>query len=102
MAQATLDNVISDAQLVPYPETFPLSMAITEFHFLLLFGDRLQVVSRLNGAVVQVIVIFWFFFGCAMSPLVHLRGVPVAATVARLTVVCALLQTVVPVWRVLT
>lgn len=32
----------------------PLSMAITEFHFLLLFTDRLQVVSRLNGAVVQV------------------------------------------------
>ena len=32
----------------------PLSMAITEFHFLLLFTGRLQVVSRLNGAVVQV------------------------------------------------
>lgn len=32
----------------------PLSMAITEFHFLLLFPGRLQVVSRLNGVVVQV------------------------------------------------
>eukprot|EP00752_Nemacystus_decipiens_P004533 g4139.t2 len=70
---ATLDNVISEAQLVPFPEdaggggdgdgglrgrvgmarSSPLSMAITEFHFLLLFTGRLQVVSRLNGAVVQ-------------------------------------------------
>ncbi|CAM9769058.1 unnamed protein product, partial [Laminaria digitata] len=72
---STLDNVIAEAQLVPYPEREegggglgddvssggpargggppPLSMAITEFHFLLLFTGRLQVVSRLNGAVVQ-------------------------------------------------
>ncbi|CAN0161159.1 unnamed protein product, partial [Hapterophycus canaliculatus] len=71
--QATPGNVIAEAQLVPYPESgeggdddgiggsrrgnvarsSPLSMAITEFHFLLLFTGRLQVVSRLNGAVVQ-------------------------------------------------
>ncbi|CAM9937676.1 unnamed protein product [Ectocarpus sp. 12 AP-2014] len=69
---ATPGNVISEAQLVPYPEaaeagdsgggggggtvarsSSPLSMAMTEFHFLLLFTGRLQVVSRLNGAVVQ-------------------------------------------------
>ena len=74
LVQSTLDNVIAEAQLVPYPEREeeggglgddmsagrarggppPLSMAITEFHFLLLFTGRLQVVSRLNGAVVQV------------------------------------------------
>lgn len=71
MGQATPGNVIAEAQLVPYPEaaeagdggggggavarsSSPLSMAMTEFHFLLLFTGRLQVVSRLNGAVVQV------------------------------------------------
>lgn len=79
LAQSTLDSVIADAQLVTYTEREegggglgddmggsgrvrggppPLSMAITEFHFLLLFTGRLQVVSRLNGAVVQVIEIF--------------------------------------------
>ncbi|CAN0241535.1 unnamed protein product, partial [Ectocarpus fasciculatus] len=71
--EATPGNVIAEAQLVPYPEeagdgggggggggggavarsSSPLSMAMTEFHFLLLFTGRLQVVSRLNGAVVQ-------------------------------------------------
>ena len=75
--QATPDNVIADAQLLPYPYPerrdapltskslsgggggflggpTPLSMAMTEFHFLLLYPDRLEVVSRLNGTTVQV------------------------------------------------
>jgi hypothetical protein len=32
----------------------PVSIAVTEFHFLTLRGDRLQVISRLNGLPVQV------------------------------------------------
>ena len=31
----------------------PVSIAVSEFHFLILRGDRLQIMSRLNGALVQ-------------------------------------------------
>lgn len=31
----------------------PKSIAVSEFHFLILLGDRLQVMSRLSGRLVQ-------------------------------------------------
>ncbi len=31
----------------------PVSIAVSEFHFLVLRGDRLQIMSRLNGKLVQ-------------------------------------------------
>jgi len=71
------ESVLMDAQLMPYTNTttvtlspqqsggdsnignllvsqaLPLSIAATEFHFLVLTQDRLQTVSRLNGSVEQ-------------------------------------------------
>ena len=56
--QSTAENVLMDAQLLPYvggssAYEIPMSIASTEYHFLALLGDRLQFVSRLNGSLVQ-------------------------------------------------
>lgn len=56
--QSTAETVLMDAQLLPYvggPSVYevPISIASTEYHFLSLLADRLQVVSRLNGSLIQ-------------------------------------------------
>ena len=54
LASTASDGVISESGLLPYPSQLPpLSVAMSEFHFLLLYHDRLQVISRLNGHIVQ-------------------------------------------------
>ncbi|OCH96211.1 hypothetical protein OBBRIDRAFT_744298 [Obba rivulosa] len=58
---STSDDLIDGAQLLPYPATstsstspsvtsgeVPISMALTEFHFILLYSDRVMAVSSLN------------------------------------------------------
>jgi hypothetical protein len=55
-AQNSSENVIMEAQLLQYTHTefeMPVSIGVTEFHFVLLGLGRLQVVSRLNSRVVQ-------------------------------------------------
>ncbi|KZT75150.1 hypothetical protein DAEQUDRAFT_659721 [Daedalea quercina L-15889] len=46
------DDLIDGAQLLPYPAVMasrmPLSMALTEFHFMLLYRDRVIGISNLN------------------------------------------------------
>lgn len=54
--QSATDNAITEAHLLHFSQTgfdTPISMGITEFHFVLLGDDRMQVVSRLNSSVVQ-------------------------------------------------
>ena len=60
-SQGTGDKVITDYALLPYPEhslsgadmkrEAPVSMAETEFHFLLLYADRLLVVNKLSSGL---------------------------------------------------
>eukprot|EP00850_Spirogloea_muscicola_P002070 SM000008S22159 [mRNA] locus=s8:142254:150448:+ [translate_table: standard] len=49
-------TVASDEQSAPASTTNsrPLSLAVTEYHFLLLFPNKLKVVNRVNQAVVEV------------------------------------------------
>ncbi|RKP09914.1 Pep3/Vps18/deep orange family-domain-containing protein [Thamnocephalis sphaerospora] len=61
-SQAAGDSVIDNAKLLPYPPRLhqtpptgpdaPLSFALTEFHFVMLFNDRLLAVCQLNNEVV--------------------------------------------------
>merc|ERR1711988_584035 len=54
-SQSPGDNVMSDTQLLPYPSSAlgsPLSLALTEFHFLLLYEDKFQAICKLNDEVV--------------------------------------------------
>eukprot|EP01112_Ceratiomyxa_fruticulosa_P020451 TRINITY_DN6960_c0_g1_i1.p1 TRINITY_DN6960_c0_g1~~TRINITY_DN6960_c0_g1_i1.p1 ORF type:complete len:978 (+),score=224.54 TRINITY_DN6960_c0_g1_i1:223-3156(+) len=53
------DTVITDSELLHYVKKdpkgmplAPLSISMTEFHFLLLYDDRFQVISKLNSSVV--------------------------------------------------
>ena len=48
------DDFIDSAQLLPYPspEAFPLSMSLTEFHFVLLYKDRVTGICNLNDSLV--------------------------------------------------
>ncbi len=63
--ESTSDDLIDGAQLLPYPimasspslsptrqntasSTVPISMSLTEFHFLLLYRDRVLGISNLN------------------------------------------------------
>lgn len=53
------DKVVVDTELLPYPKKdnkgvpiAPLSMTMSEFHFLLLYEDQLQVICKLNAAIV--------------------------------------------------
>ena len=60
-SQGTGDKVITDYALLPYPEhtlsgadvksEAPISMAETEFHFLLLYSDRLLVINKLSNGL---------------------------------------------------
>lgn len=50
-----VEDHIDNAQLLPYPQLpglgagdFPLSLALTEFHFLLLYRDRVVGICNLN------------------------------------------------------
>ena len=62
------ENLVVEAHLMPYPESNnrgdteydhrhfsskPISMSVSDYHFLILRGDRLQVVSTLNGELVH-------------------------------------------------
>ncbi|KAL1919217.1 uncharacterized protein VTP21DRAFT_1909 [Calcarisporiella thermophila] len=61
-SQSAGDSVIDNAQLLPYPGTSqdefstdpsyaadgPLSLALTKFHFILLYKDRVRAICRLN------------------------------------------------------
>lgn len=54
-SQQAGDQVISECKLIPYPppnSSHPINILITEFHFLLLYSDKLQAISRLNEEVV--------------------------------------------------
>ncbi|CAB4425152.1 unnamed protein product [Rhizophagus irregularis] len=61
-SQDTGDSVIDSAKLLPYPSTanndstavaeFPLSSALTEFHFILLYKERVKAICQLNDQVV--------------------------------------------------
>jgi hypothetical protein len=53
------DSVMTDTQLLPYPDApvragsppkVPVSITMTEFHFLLLYEDRFVAISKLNNA----------------------------------------------------
>lgn len=51
------DDFVDSAQLLPYPAAdntspTPLSMSITEFHFVLLYKDRIAAICNLNDALV--------------------------------------------------
>ncbi|CAJ0645140.1 10378_t:CDS:10 [Entrophospora sp. SA101] len=58
------DSVIDVAQLLPYPATpsendpnsvvseIPLSIALTEFHFIMLYQERIRAICQLNDAIV--------------------------------------------------
>ncbi|KAJ3120771.1 hypothetical protein HK098_004251 [Nowakowskiella sp. JEL0407] len=61
------DNVVENAQLLPYPPSkqqattvgdgiigvnVPISIALTQFHFILLFSDRVKGINALSGEVV--------------------------------------------------
>ncbi|KAJ3040940.1 hypothetical protein HDV00_010151 [Rhizophlyctis rosea] len=61
------DSVVDNAQLLPYPQSsqnpptspselnandVPISINITEFHYILLFRDRVKAIHALNGEVV--------------------------------------------------
>ncbi|ORX53539.1 hypothetical protein DM01DRAFT_1046133 [Hesseltinella vesiculosa] len=58
------DSVIDNVQLLPYPTSatdddgpqvtpdFPLAMALTEFHYILLYKDRVRAICQLNDQVV--------------------------------------------------
>ncbi|KAH9837059.1 Pep3/Vps18/deep orange family-domain-containing protein [Rhodofomes roseus] len=50
--ESTSDDLIDGAQLLPYPSVMasgmPLSIALTEFHFMLLYRDRIIGISNLN------------------------------------------------------
>ncbi len=53
-ASSSSEGMVSEAGLLPYPsQQPPSSIAMTEFHFLLLYHDRLQIVSRLSGHAVH-------------------------------------------------
>jgi hypothetical protein len=52
------DSVLTEADLMPYvppqgssPRSIPLSLAVTEFHFLLLYPTALVAQSRITGMV---------------------------------------------------
>ncbi|XP_038059367.1 vacuolar protein sorting-associated protein 18 homolog [Patiria miniata] len=55
------DNLTKDSRLLPYPDTGkgdvtaakPIAMALTEFHVLLLFQDRLKVMCVLNEQLID-------------------------------------------------
>lgn len=63
---STSDDFIDSAQLLPYPTSYaassphspspssstPISMSLTEFHFVLLYKDRIVGVCNLNDALV--------------------------------------------------
>ncbi|KAI9454019.1 Pep3/Vps18/deep orange family-domain-containing protein [Russula earlei] len=65
--QSTSDDFIDGAQLFPYPvlplppdpsceqsqPEFPVSMALTEFHLVLLYSDRIAAISTLNESLVH-------------------------------------------------
>ena len=58
VAEADSEDHIDNAQLLPYPslpglssEDFPLSLSLTEFHFLLLFKDRIVGICNLNDHI---------------------------------------------------
>ncbi|RIA95939.1 Pep3/Vps18/deep orange family-domain-containing protein [Glomus cerebriforme] len=55
------DSVIDSAKLLPYPTTpnndttaaeIPLSIALTEFHFILLYKERVKAICQLNDQIV--------------------------------------------------
>jgi len=52
------DSVIDMPHLLPYPATlsaaveFPISIALTEFHFILLYKERIRAVNQLNDQIV--------------------------------------------------
>lgn len=58
------ESVLMEAQLLPYVDSTqetnpallsPISFSVTEFHFLMLRGERIQALSSLNGTLVQEI-----------------------------------------------
>ncbi|CAG8467025.1 8972_t:CDS:10 [Ambispora gerdemannii] len=63
-SQGVGDSVIDSAQLLPYPATpseidpsvlvseIPLSITLTEFHFILLYKDRIRAICQLNDQIV--------------------------------------------------
>ena len=47
-------SILREHQLIPFPQLTdqtPLSMAITEFHFLTLYEDGVRAINRLSGEV---------------------------------------------------
>ena len=54
---ANSEDFIDSAQLLPYPAAdntspTPLSLSLTEFHFVLLYKDRIAAICNLNDALV--------------------------------------------------
>lgn len=49
------DSFVDAADVLPYPSKdgleFPLSMSLTEFHYVLLYKDRITAVSNLNDEI---------------------------------------------------
>ncbi|KAK9761063.1 tethering complex subunit [Basidiobolus ranarum] len=82
-SQGVGDSVIDSAQLLPYAPTpyendsnetkGPISIAITEFHFILLYDDRIRAVCQLNDEVVYEDVI-------PLAPSQHILGMVVDST----------------------
>ena len=48
------ESVMTDAALLPYPnpDDYPISMVLTEFHYILLYLDKIQAISILSNEVV--------------------------------------------------
>jgi len=63
-SQGAGDSVIDTPQLLPYPATrleldistavseIPIAIALTEFHFILLYKERIRAVNQLNNQIV--------------------------------------------------
>jgi hypothetical protein len=104
-SQVSGDNVSSDTALLPYPPSKlpgtlprpPLSLRITEFHFLLVFEDRFLAIGRLNEQIVCDLdlpkVFFLFIFFLHSTPLhsTPLHSTPLHSTPLHSVVLCFVL-----------
>ncbi len=53
-SQVPGESVMTDTSLLPYPnpDVYPISFILTEFHFILLYPDKIQAICTLNKQVV--------------------------------------------------
>lgn len=80
-SQNTGDSVIDTPQLLPYPATrldldasaavseIPIAIALTEFHFILLYKERIRAVNQLNDQIVfdELIPLVRRILGCLIN-----------------------------------